>query len=611
MMKQLLFLLLLATSLLAGDFVEDFFSEQNALQAKLQDQNISSELMEEILHEEDQGFKVFFVNYIESENKGKRIDRNPYRNEMFTLKRRIQANKRLGNTLATMRDELKLATLTLKKNVRSTMSSVVDAAGESNYRAFESALEQIVVERHKDEPAIDLEKFYEIGKIADPEPLAKSVQQNLDEYLNILNTHNTLSVELINYAQQIYKGSMISRFGILSLAVYVSDAALAKAVDPYLEYLYLNTTKVIYIAVILIFIYLVRKAIMVILRRLLDFVSRQEEDIDYIVSKVARPFTLLIILVTSDLIVAVYAELGQYAWIYTLYSISYVFMIAFLFYRLGNAIAVVKLEEMQKSKHLRNEVVNLGLKIMNVSLAFVALIFVLKLLGVNLTAILSGLGIGGVAVAFAAKDTIANFFGSVSILLSDLFEQGDWIAVDGMEGTVVELGLRATTIRTFDNALIAIPNFKLADSGIKNWSRRTMGRRIKLKINVTYESEMDKIKKAIEEIKQMLHDHPGIATEKTEYMSEERQMRLVSKEDLKGIKRMVMVYLDEYGSSSIHLMVYCFSRSVVWPEWVAVKEDVMFKIAEILKANDLAFAYPTVMLHQAADKSEAPKGIRA
>ena len=131
-----------------------------------------------------------------------------------------------------------------------------------------------------------------------------------------------------------------------------------------------------------------------------------------------------------------------------------------------------------------------------------------------------------------------------------------------------------------------------------------MGRRIKMKIGVTYESDMNNIKNAIEAIKEMLHDHPGIATEKTDYTSGERQMRLVSKEDLKGIKRMVMVYLDEYGSSSIDIMLYCFSRSVIWSEWVAVKEDVMYKIAEILKANDLEFAYPTVMLHQAADQPE-------
>ncbi|MEE8589167.1 MAG: mechanosensitive ion channel family protein, partial [Sulfurimonadaceae bacterium] len=197
-----------------------------------------------------------------------------------------------------------------------------------------------------------------------------------------------------------------------------------------------------------------------------------------------------------------------------------------------------------------------------------------------------------------------NFFGSASILLSDLFEQGDWIAVDEMEGTVVEIGLRATTIRTFDNALIAIPNFKLSDNGIKNWSRRTMGRRIKMKIGVTYESDMKNVKKAIAEIREMLQNHPDIATEKTEYMNSERQMKLVSKEDLKGIKRMIMVFLDEFGSSSIDILVYCFSRSVVWAEWHEVKEDVMFKIADILKENDLEFAYPTMMLHQAEGQKD-------
>ena len=168
-----------------------------------------------------------------------------------------------------------------------------------------------------------------------------------------------------------------------------------------------------------------------------------------------------------------------------------------------------------------------------------------------------------------------------------------------MEGHVVEIGLRATTIRTFDNALIAIPNFKLADNDVKNWSRRMMGRRIKMSIGVTYESDMDDIKKALEEIREMLQEHPLLMSEKTEYMNTERQMKLVSKEDLKGIKRQIMVFLDAFESSSINILVYCFSRSVVWNDWHEAKQDVMFKIAEILKRNNLEFAYPTMMIHQA------------
>ncbi|HSR73285.1 MAG TPA: mechanosensitive ion channel family protein, partial [Sulfurovum sp.] len=216
----------------------------------------------------------------------------------------------------------------------------------------------------------------------------------------------------------------------------------------------------------------------------------------------------------------------------------------------------------------------------------------------NLTALLSGLGIAGAAVAFAAKDSIANLFGSVSILLGDVFEQGDWIETkDNTSGTVVEIGLRATTIRTFDNALISIPNFELANSGIKNWSRRSIGRRIKMNIGVTYESNFDDIRQAIEEIRVMLKEHPGIANESTTYQHLQRQAKLFSIEDLKGVKRTSLVYMDEFADSSINILVYCFSRSVVLNEWLEVKEDVMYKIADILKKNNLEFAYPALTLH--------------
>jgi MscS family membrane protein len=208
------------------------------------------------------------------------------------------------------------------------------------------------------------------------------------------------------------------------------------------------------------------------------------------------------------------------------------------------------------------------------------------------------LGIGGFAIAFAAKDSIANIFGSLSILAGDLFQQGDWIEIDHMDGTVVEIGLRATTIRTFDNALISIPNFKLVNEGIKNWSRRSIGRRIKLKIGVTYESDFKAIRQAVEEIREMLLQHPDIANERTKFQSFYRQPKIISTEDFKGVKRTTLVYMDEFADSSINILVYCFSRSVIWQEWLAVKEDVMYKIAEILKKNHLDFAYPAMTIYQ-------------
>jgi MscS family membrane protein len=597
-MKQIVFLLLFTFSLFGSDFIEDFFTQQVNLETQLEDQNLSSDALENILEDEDKLFKNFFIVYISKDVKEGAVERNPYSSEIFRLKRRIQANSQRGNNLAILRDELKLATLSLKQNMRDTMDEVVQATKLEDYNAFEKKLQEIIVKRHENEPAIDLQKYAFVQDETAPDPLTQSTQENLAEYRHIQKVHNNLSAELVENSQKIYNAGAVSRYGILSLSVMINDSSLSKHIDPYLEYVYLSSTKVVYIFAILILVYLMRKMITLILRRLLVFVKVEEDDISYIFAQTSGPFTVFVVLLTSELIFTVYSSFNAMSWLFTFYNIVYVLLGAFFVYRFGNAIAVAKMEQLGQNKFVRHEVINLGLKMMNGLMGLIALILILNMLSVNLTAILSGLGIGGIAVAFAAKDTIANFFGSVSILLTDLFEQGDWIAVESMEGTVVEIGLRATTIRTFDNALIAIPNYKLADNGIKNWSRRTMGRRIKMTLGVTYESDMEKIKKAIAEIREMLQNHPDIVTEQTEYMNSERQMKLVSKEDLKGIKRLIMVYLDAFGSSSIDILVYCFSRSVIWTEWQAVKEDVLYKIAEILKSNDLEFAYPTMMIHQ-------------
>jgi MscS family membrane protein len=253
---------------------------------------------------------------------------------------------------------------------------------------------------------------------------------------------------------------------------------------------------------------------------------------------------------------------------------------------------------MRSSKVVKNEVINLVIKTINGLIIIISIIIILKIFGVNLTALLSGLGIAGAAVAFAAKDSIANVFGSISILVGNVFEQGDWIETSDVNGTVVEIGLRASTIRTFDNALISIPNSELSNKGIKNWSRRRIGRRIKMNIGLTYESNFKDIKKAIEDIRLMLQHHKGIANEHTSFIDPTREARLVSIEDFKGIKRTTLVYLDEFSDSSINILLYCFSKSVAWNEWLEVKEDVMYKIADILEKNNLEFAYPTMTIHQ-------------
>lgn len=603
-MRTILLLSFLLYATLHADFIEDYIQKEITVERSLNLAENNATDVESRLGEADQEFLHFFVKYV-SHIKGRPFSAyNPYRSEIFQLKRRIATNQRLGNHNAVLRDELKVASIAIKRNIRETMYKTYEAANGHRYDTFEKSLEKIIIDRYKKLQPLDLSPYTFVRQEKNPQGITKDILNNLEEYSALEDLHNDLSAALIEGAPQIYKTVILSGFGILTITMTIEESLIAHVITPMLEPLELSTSKLFYIILAIFMTVLLRFVISKAARKLFIIVGGKEEDAQYLLKESSRPFSMISIAIGVEVVFMIYSGFNEVEIVYTLFKLFYVVMSFFLLYRLGNAIAVVKIESMNHNEHVRNEVINLSLKMMNVVLGLVALIWVLKIVGVNLTALLSGLGIGGVAVAFAAKDTIANFFGSVSILLSDLFEQGDWITVDNMEGNVVEIGLRATTIRTFDNALIAIPNFKLADNGIKNWSRRQMGRRIKMSVGVTYESDMEDIKKAIAEIKEMLQNHKDIMSEKTQYQYMERQRKLVSKEDLKGIKRSLMVFLDEFNHSSIDILIYCFSRSVVWDEWFAVKEDVMFKVAEILKRNHLEFAYPTMVIHQAKEEEE-------
>lgn len=223
----------------------------------------------------------------------------------------------------------------------------------------------------------------------------------------------------------------------------------------------------------------------------------------------------------------------------------------------------------------------------------VVLTLLLSHLGINITAILSTLGIGGLAFAMAAKDSLSNFFGGLNIMIDRIFKMGDWIKIGDVEGTVVEIGLRSTTVRTFDNALVTMPNSLVSTASVLNWNRRSVGRRIKMHIGVTYESNMDDIRQALEDIKQMLAEHPGIASPKEKDLSKQARNKFLSQEDVHGIKATQLVYLERYNDFSIDILIYCFSKTVNWEKWLEVKQDVLFKIADILEKNNLSFAYPT------------------
>lgn len=357
-------------------------------------------------------------------------------------------------------------------------------------------------------------------------------------------------------------------------------------------------------------IYFIRKLGFDFLESSLLKIRRLEHYSKDIIKQLRNPSEILIIILNFDIIFFVYNDFTTIQATREIFNIIYVVLITYWIYLLINAVASVRIEEIEDVRaisHVKNEVINVGLKILNFAIVVAGILVGMTFLGINLTAILSGLGIGGIAVALAAKDSLANFFGTISILMSDSFSQGDWIEVGGAEGAVVEIGLRITTIRTFDNALISVPNSTLANGNVKNWNKRTVGRRIKMSINITYNSKPQDIKNAIQDIRDMLEAHPNIATQDTRYELSDINTRLISQDDVYGVKKTLLVFLDEFAPSSMNILVYCFSASVVWSEWLAVKEDVMFKIIDIFERNNIEFAFPSLSLYQEKEQVEEAK----
>ena len=214
-------------------------------------------------------------------------------------------------------------------------------------------------------------------------------------------------------------------------------------------------------------------------------------------------------------------------------------------------------------------------------------VFILESLHYDVASLLAGLGIGGLAFALAAKDTIANLFGSITIFTSKPFHIGDWIAVAGVEGTVETVGFRSTRIRTFYNSLVSIPNSVVADSSIDNYGERRY-RRIKLMLGVTYSTSADQIEAFVEGIKNLLRAHPGVRQDYFE------------------------VHFNTFSASSLDILLYAFFDVGSWTEELTSRHRLLLDIKRLAEALGIDFAFPTQTVHveQSSDSQAHPQALK-
>ena len=608
MLKKILFFFLLFSQiLLANTLLDDFIDTQIQVEAKFLDQNLTLDEKVKIKEDQEFAYRKFFMLYA-SDKETQLRNNNPYRTQISRLQLRLNDNKYRKNFNAVKRDKVLLLDYQLRTMLRAILQETLIESENNSKIYFKDKVNDIILKYLSNYKPLDI-KAYLSPTQNQTSSVVIALEKAIQKHTYLENVVNTFSASLVENSMHIYKTARISDSKLFKLLNTINSSPYALKINSYLEVFELDLAKIIFVLLIIFIIYILHLIFRFIISKILYHYKIKDNDIEYIQSHITKLFNIITSVLIVHLILISFVGLDEKGLnISKVFAIFYVIMSALILYRSTNTIAYLKMDQIRNSAVIKNEVINLSLKVINGLIILIAIIGILRIFGVNLTALLSGLGIAGAAVAFAAKDSISNIFGSISILLGDVFEQGDWIETNDVGGTVVEIGLRASTIRTFDNALISIPNSELANHGIKNWSRRRIGRRIKMKIGVTYQSDFSDIRQAVLDIRKMLTEHPSIANQRTEYHDTLRESKLVSKEDYKGIKRTTLVYMDEFADSSINILVYCFSRSVIWEEWLEVKEDIMFKLADIHKDNNLDFAYPSLALYH---QEENPKEINS
>ncbi len=213
-------------------------------------------------------------------------------------------------------------------------------------------------------------------------------------------------------------------------------------------------------------------------------------------------------------------------------------------------------------------------KLLRLSVLITAALVMLQTLGYSISGILAFGGIGGIAVGFAAKDLLANFFGGLMIYLDRPFAVGDWVRSPDreIEGTVEDIGWRLTRIRTFDKRPLYIPNATFASITVENPSRM-LNRRIYETIGLRYQ-DVDQVEAIVDGVKEMLRNHPEIDTQQT-----------------------LIVNFNAYGPSSLDFFVYTFTKTTDWVRFHEIKQDILLKILGVISEHGADVAFPTSTLH--------------
>ncbi len=207
-----------------------------------------------------------------------------------------------------------------------------------------------------------------------------------------------------------------------------------------------------------------------------------------------------------------------------------------------------------------------------VLIVVLGIVFLLQALGYPIGGLVAGLGIGGVAVALAAQDTLSGVFASIAIFLEKPFVVGDFVEVQGVQGTVSDVGLRSTRIRTVDRTLVSVPNRKIVENVIDNWARRST-RRTVIFFGLEYGTPLPELEGLLEALRGLLRADPEV------------------EEDTWS------VHFKGFGESTLDIEMILFLKTGDFAEWLSMRERVNLSVMREVEARGLVFAFPTRKVH--------------
>ncbi|MCP5142394.1 MAG: mechanosensitive ion channel family protein [Gammaproteobacteria bacterium] len=230
---------------------------------------------------------------------------------------------------------------------------------------------------------------------------------------------------------------------------------------------------------------------------------------------------------------------------------------------------------------LDDALVPLAQRSFKIFVTVIGVVFIADNMNIDISSLLAGLGLGGLAFALAAKDMVQNLFGSITVLLDRTFSVGDWVVTDGVEGTVEEIGFRSTRIRTFYNSVVTVPNSKFITASVDNMGKRRY-RRLKTTLGLTYDTPPERIEAFCEALRELVRQHP--------YMRHDY----------------FQIYFNDFGAASLNVLVYVFWETPDWSTELRERQRFLLDILRVAKEMQVEFAFPTQTLYLREENNWQP-----